>query len=363
MPTTTTMKFDEREQLWVGRIDFGTVDGRRKRVTRKAKTKAGLAAKLRELENTKAEGRRPVNMSYTTGAWLTHWADNVIENNDLAPKTLISYRETVTRYLIPCLGKIPLARLDTNDVEEMMATLRRQALSPRTVAYTRVILRMALAHAERHGRISRNVAALVPAPRKAATKVDDALDSDEASRVLSAASGDRLEALAVLVLATGLRQGEALNLRWSDIDLDASILRVVKAKTDAGVRQLSLPDFAVAALRRHRAAQRLEQIAATRWDDPGLVFTTSVGSRIHSRNALHWWHDLTVRAGVGRRRFHASRHTAATLMLNNGVPLEVVSATLGHAGLAITSDIYAKVRPELQRTAATAMERVLGARS
>jgi integrase len=75
---------------------------------------------------------------------------------------------------------------------------------------------------------------------------------------------------------------------------------------------------------------------------------------------LRWWHDLTIAAGVGRRRFHASRHTAATLMLNNGVPLEVVSATLGHAGLAITADIYAKVRADLQRTAADVMQRVLG---
>jgi len=75
---------------------------------------------------------------------------------------------------------------------------------------------------------------------------------------------------------------------------------------------------------------------------------------------LRWWHDLTMRAGVGRRRFHASRHTAATLMLNAGVPLEVVSETLGHAGLAITKDVYAKVRPQLQQQAADVMQTLLG---
>jgi integrase len=112
-------------------------------------------------------------------------------------------------------------------------------------------------------------------------------------------------------------------------------------------------------LRRHRTAQREERIAAKIWADSDLIFTTSIGTRIHRRNVLRWWHELTITVGVGRRRFHASRHTAATLMLNNGVALEVVSATLGHAGLAITSDVYAKVRPELQRTAADAMERLL----
>jgi integrase len=90
------------------------------------------------------------------------------------------------------------------------------------------------------------------------------------------------------------------------------------------------------------------------------VFTTNVGTQLDRRNALRWWYGLTNPAGVDGRRFHASPHTAATLMLDIGVPLEVVSKTLGHAGLAITADVSTKVRLDLQRTASDAMESVLG---
>jgi integrase len=164
----------------------------------------------------------------------------------------------------------------------------------------------------------------------------------------------------VLVLATGLRQGEALRLHWPDVNLAAGTLRVTESKTAAGVRSVPLPGVVVDALKAHRQRQREERMASDVWGDPGLVFTTTVGTELDRRNVLRWWHGLTTRAGVGRRRFHATRHTAATLMLNSGVPLEVVSAVLGHASLAITSDIYARVGPELKRGAADAMQQVLG---
>jgi integrase len=145
------------------------------------------------------------------------------------------------------------------------------------------------------------------------------------------------------------------------VDLDAAALTVRQAKTEAGRRTIALPAMVVSALHQHRVRQLQERVASSVWVDPDLVFTSSLGTALDRRNVLRWWYALTARAGVTRRRFHATRHTAATLMLNAGVPLEVVSATLGHAGLAITADIYARVMPEYQRQAAEVMERVLGA--
>ena len=164
----------------------------------------------------------------------------------------------------------------------------------------------------------------------------------------------------MVVLNLGLRQSEALDLRWDDVDLKAAELTVRGTKTEASRRVVPMPASVVEALRRHRAGLLAERVASRYWHDAELVFPTSVGTRYDKRGITRWWHGLTERAGVGRRRFHASRHTAATLMLNAGVPLETVSKVLGHSSYAITADVYAKPGAAMLRGAADAMERVLG---
>jgi integrase len=351
--------FDHSVGLYAASVDRGVIDGKRLRKVVRAKTKAGVLAKLREMQHAVDNGLPLPDKQITTGAWLEHWLDNVLPGSGLAPRTIGDYRYNATKYVIPAVGNVPLVKLTPEHVEKMMTRLRDRGLT-RTVSFCRAVLRMALGEAEKRARVARNVAALTKAPKKPATKLDDALDAAQAASVLQAASGDRLEALAVLVLMTGMRKGEAMRLRWPDIDLKAKTVTIRKAKSEAGVRTIALPPMVVTALREHRRQQNVERMAATYWDDVSVVFASTIGTPLDGRNVTRWWHDLTIRAGVGRRRFHAARHTAATLMLNNGVPLEVVSKTLGHAGLAITADVYAKVRPELQRSAADAMERVLG---
>jgi integrase len=356
-----TVFYDEGRNLWVGIADLGTVDGRRRRKTVRARRKEDMLAKLREVQSRHDRGLPVIDGSTPTAAWLNWWADNVLPGTVTAT-TEAGYRTALKNWVIPHIGRVPLGRLGPEHVQGMMRALEAQGLAVRTRIFARAVLRRSLGQAERWGKVARNAAALVEAPSKAGTRLDDALDATEAAAVLEAVKGERLEALAVLVLGTGLRRGEALRLRWDHVDLDATpaTLTVVRSKTEAGRRTITLPPFVVAALRAHRARQAAERLAALWWGDDQLVFTTPNGTAVDPNYALRWWWDMTIRAGVGRRRFHATRHTAATLMLNAGVPLEVVSATLGHAGLAITADVYAKVRPQLQRRAAEAMERVLG---
>jgi integrase len=179
-----------------------------------------------------------------------------------------------------------------------------------------------------------------------------------------------------VALATGMRRGEVLGLRWDDVDLDArqlavrgTLKRMPKVglvldtpKTASATRAIPLPDHAVAVLREHRRQQNVERLAAgPEWQPTGFVFTTPIGSPVDPRNLTRDLHTVSTAAGLGPIRFHALRHTAATLMLTNGVPLEVISVTLGHASYAITADVYAKVGATLQRTAADVMDGLLAA--
>jgi integrase len=354
--------FNDAKQLWVATVELGAgPDGKRHRRFISGRDRDDVLDRLAAHEHDARRGLPPPDRIRTTSEWLDTWLATVLPRT-AQPSTVRCYRQITDLYVAPYVGRVALAKLQPEHVESMMAALETRGLAPRTVALARTVLRRALSIAERRGRVARNVAALTDPPAKPAAKLDDALDADDAQAVLNTAKGDRLEALAVLALGTGMRHGECLRLRWPDVDLTAGTVHVGKSKTDAGVRTIALPGFVVDALKTHRARQRAERIAAQVWGDSDLVFASPVGTMLQQRTVLNWWHRLTIAAGVGRRRFHASRHTAATLMLNNGVPLEVVSKTLGHAGLAITADVYAKVRPELQRKAADAMDELFGNR-
>jgi integrase len=201
------------------------------------------------------------------------------------------------------------------------------------------------------------------------------LSPAEARTLLEAAGGDRLEALYVLAVSTGMRQGELLGLGWEDADIEAGTVRVrrtltlarggprlAEPKTRGSRRQIRLTAGAVEALGRHRERQRTERAAAGhRWDGSlGLVFTTSVGTPIHRANLqAESWKPLLRRAGVRDVHFHDLRHTCATLLLTKGVHPKIVSEMLGHSSIAITPDIYSHVIPGLGDAAASAMEDVL----
>lgn len=354
--------FEASMGLWAAQVELVTADGKRARRRLRAKTRAEVMAKMRRLQ---ADPEAPARLGaavppahMTTGEWLRFWADNVLPGTVKA-STLAQYRQVVRDWVMPYVGKEPLDRLRPEHVDKMVRELADAGRAVNTQRLARTVLRRSLTVAERYGHVTRNVAALTDPPKGEVYHVDP-LTPDEAGAVVRAAAGDRLEALAVVVLFLGLRQAEALDLRWADVGLDKAELTVRGTKTEASARVVPMPASVVEALRRHRAAQRAERMAARYWADAELVFPSTIGTRYDKRAITRWWHGLTVRAGVGRRRFHASRHTAATLMLNAGVPLEVVSGILGHASYAITSDVYAKPGRAMLRQAADAMERVLG---
>jgi integrase len=222
---------------------------------------------------------------------------------------------------------------------------------------------------------TRNVALLVDAPRVSHRDVH-VLSPDEALRLVDAARPDRLEALWVLALSTGLRRGELLGLTWSDIDLDRRQLRVTKAlqripekglvlaetKTRRGRRSIVIPVGAVEALRRHRGRQAEERLlAGSQWEEKGFVFTSSRGTPLDGDNLISRpFRRVLQEAGLPPMRFHDLRHSCASLLLAQGVAPRVVMETLGHSRISVTLDTYTHVLPALQREAADAMDRALG---
>jgi len=196
------------------------------------------------------------------------------------------------------------------------------------------------------------------------------LTADQARAVLTAAEGCRNAARWSVALALGLRQGEALGLAWEAVDLDAATLTVRQAlqrqpggglvlvppKSRAGRRTIPMPDQLVEALRGHRVAQATERLAAgSMWTDSGMVFTGPTGKPIDPRADHREWQRLLLKAGVPAARLHDARHTAATLLLAQGVPARVVMELLGHSQVTLTLGTYTHVVPELARDAAVRM--------
>jgi integrase len=364
--------------LWEAR--YTGADGRRHSLY--AKTRKEAQERLRVALTEADYGIRPIGQRMTTGAYLDAWLAGSVRLR-CRPRTADSYADTAERYIKPAIGNVPLAKLAPEHVARMLADLTNRGsgrrLSPTTVRYAHAVLRVALGRALKSGQVARNVAILVDAPARVDHEISP-LTVDQVATFLDAIEGDRLRALYVAAIGTGLRQGELLGLRWADVDLDAATLAVrhtlqistrtlADPKTDRARRTLSLPAEVLDALRDHRRAQIAERlVAGTRWVDGDFVFVTRQGRPLMARNVLRSLHAHLERAGLPRQRFHDLRHAYATLLLEDGEELGVISRTLGHSQIATTADVYAHLTPAmLERTAArmdgvlTRRKRVAGA--
>lgn len=238
-------------------------------------------------------------------------------------------------------------------------------LSPLTVTYVHSVLKSALEHAVREDELPRNVARSIrtgtPRPRRF-----EPLTVAEARRFLVTVEGHPLQALFELALRTGLRKGELLGLRWEDLDLEggtASIRRTLQrtptgglttlpTKTVSSERRIALPTECVHSLKHHRERQNLAREAAgVGWTDSGFVFTAPDGSPTDPSTLTRHFTTLCRVARLRRIRFHDLRHTAATLLLEQGAELVVIKELLGHAHIGVIATVYAHVRLRLQRQA------------
>ena len=352
----------------------------RKTVT--AATKSGAATRLRELREQHAARTLPVGKSPTLEQWLNHCHARLLPNQKrrLRESTLDTYRGVFDNYLIPLLGHVRLDRLTSEDIDDAWQTLaetgnpllgeKARPLSPTTVHYVHTILSRMLRLAVQKKQIPTNPAGpdAMDAPSPGEGEVEP-LATEDWQKVRDAAAGVRNPARWTVALAIGLRQGEALALRWQDVDLDAGTLRVRQTcyrltgkgivfgppKTDRSKREISLPDPLVLELRRHRKAQAEERLAAgDQWEDLDLVFCQPTGRPIDAREDRKHWHRLLERAEVAPVKLHAARHTAATIMLLQGVDVRVVMDIMGWSQISTAAN-YQHAVSEAKHAAASKM--------
>lgn len=337
------------------------------------RTRADVVRKLDELRR---EGAAGFATGETTGDYLARWITSVRPR--LRAATHREYSRHIAGYWTPAVGRIALTRLTPAHVERAMAELlASRGLSAVTVRSARTTLRRALHDAQRDGLVTRNVAGLARPPRLEHREMQ-ALSARNVARLVEATTDDPFGPIWAVAVSTGLRLGELLGLGWDDVDLEGGSLTVrrslsrayaggyelAETKTSRSRRTVMLPALATDALRRHKARQAAVRLAAgATWQDrAGLVFTDAVGRPLQPRTVSKAFRVTADRLGLAVR-LNDLRHTAASLLLAEGVPLKLVSEMLGHSSIAITADVYSHVTPSLRREAAEAMDRALGGKS
>lgn len=372
-----------KDGYWHGRVTVGVRDDGRPDRRHVMGTRADVTRKVRTLEKDRDAGAvRKAGRTWTVEQWLTHWLDNIAAPF-VRENTIAGYRVAVNVHLVPGLGKHRLDRLEPEHLEKLYVRMMKNGSAPATAHQAHRTLRTALNEAVRRGHLARNPATLAKAPRLPETEVEP-YTVDEIRLLLKTAMEGRNGARWAVALALGLRQGEALGLRWEDVDLDAGTLSVRRGrlrprwehgcggtcgrkfgghcpdrvalraetsdtKSRAGRRRIGLPDQLVELLRTHHTEQdRERETAAQLWTDGGWVFATPTGGPLNPRTDWTDWKKLLTRAGVRDGRLHDARHTAATVLLLLGVPERAVMGVMGWSNTAMAAR-YQHVTAAVQR--------------
>jgi integrase len=359
--------FDASRDRWVAAISVSP--GRRKKFYFEKKQDAIKKKNeaLRELER----GTLATGVQRRLGEYLEDWLENV-HKSKLRIGTYINYKKLI-KYIVADLGDIWLQKLTPQHVQAFYAKKLDGKLSSKVVHDIHGVLHLALDNAVRWGMVSRNVCDLVTPPRIVSREVVP-LSVEQARILIKHVRGHRLEVLLATAVVTGMRRGELLALRWSDIDFARSRLLVLhsvdfmagygyvegKPKTAAGKRVISLPAFLLDMLREHHAQQLGLSKAADNWEDHDLVFPNLRGGYLHPGHMGEKFRKLLKEAGLPLIHFHDLRHSAASILLCMGVNVKVIQELLGHSDISITLRTYSHLLPSLQQEVVKTWNEVFG---
>lgn len=385
-PNRASTIYEGADGYWHGRVTVGVKDnGSPDRRHVMARTKSAVVTKVRALEKKRdlAQVQR-AGLRWTVEGWLEHWLEHIAAP-DLRPTSGAAYRNAIRKHLIPGVGQQRLDRLEPEHLERLYRRMIDNGAKPATAHQVHRTIRTALTEAQRRGHIGRNVAALARPPRIEVEEIEP-YSIEEVHAILAAAATRPNHARWAIALALGLRQGEALGLRWTDVDLDRGLLTVRKSrrrpiyrhgcggtcgkypgwcpqrivtngeigdtKSRAGRRVVGLPAPLVELLKEHQAEQSVDRERARQlWRDTGYVFTSTTGEPLNPNSDYHRWKALLRAAGVRDARLHDARHTAATVLLILGVPERTVMGIMGWSSTAMAAR-YQHVTDPIRHTVA-----------
>jgi integrase len=341
-----------------------------KRVTNYFDTQREGLDWLQEMRNQINAGLTLDGAQKSLSDFLEQWLGSI--RLSVRPMTLSQYRQIVRMHIIPMLGSIKLKDLRPDQIQTLYNQKLDSGTSARTVLLIHAVLHRSLKQAFKWGIIGRNPASVVTRP-KVVRKEMMTLNDNQVRTLILIAKGTRYEVLFWLAVTTGMRQGELLGLRWSDLDWRSKKLHVQRQlqrtsagqifsepKSAAGRRVIMLGDETIKKLRAHLGVLSQErQIAGEQWQENDLIFPSTKGTPWDQRNMYKYYKRFLRKAGLPDIRFHDLRHTAATLMLQQGVHPKVVQERLGHADITLTLNTYSHVLPVMQEEAAERLDQLL----
>jgi integrase len=345
--------------------------GKRKQVQKTFKTQRQAKKWVNDQQGAIADGTAVPPSNTTVAMLMEHWLEHIVRPHR-SGQTYVNYEGTVRRHINSRLGHVKVQKLSAAQVQQWQTALLDAGIGARSVQLAHINLGQALKVAVRQRLVARNVTDFVELPRYQAREMNF-WTADEATKFISVADQSIYGPVWLLALVTGLRKGELLGLRWQDLDLEQRVLRVRQTvgvlhgkvvfkqpKTLRSRRDVDLPEGIVHVLLAYKARQNARRLQlGPRWQDHDLVFCSERGTPINPDNCDQDFNRLIVLAEVKRIRIHDMRHTYATLAILSGIPVHVVSQSMGHADISTTLRTYSHVLPQQRKELASRMGSLL----
>ena len=358
--------YKRKDGLWVAQV---TIQG--KHVSKYFKMQSEARIWLQSTRTQIQDGLTLAGAQTFLKDFLEHWLKSYASS--VRPNTIRSYSGVIQYHILPALGNIKLKDLSIDRIQMFYNNETKNGTSPRMVQYIHSVLRRSLNFALRWGLLVRNPALGAIRPKLLKTEMKT-LNGDQVRVFLSAAKGTRNEALFWIAVSTGLREGEILGLKWSDLDWKTKRLQVkrqlqrlkgeglvlTEPKSAAGKRLIILSSATLTVLQKHLNLQQEEKMfAGENWQENDLIFPSTLGTPLDPSNMSKDFKDTLKMARLPNIRFHDLRHTAASLMLLQGIHPKIVQERLGHSDISLTLNTYSHVIPTMQEEAAEKMDEIL----